>query len=279
MIYERLFLILHILKISVITVCRNNASTIGDCLRSVASQTHRNVEHLVIDGASADDTMEIVEAMSRQQLLAVSEPDEGIYDAMNKGISRATGEVIGFLNADDFYASDDVLAEVATILEDPDLDGCYADLEYVDGADTERVVRYWRSEPFRPGLFRKGWLPPHPTFFARREIYEKHGGFDTSFTLGADWDLLLRFFEVAKIRTHYTPLTWIKMRSGGATNRSLSNILRNNRECWRAFKKYGMRPSLFYPVTKLAHRLKQFGAARRLNRYRNSLLENTGKKS
>lgn len=251
------------MKITVVTVCFNAGPTIGDCIQSVKDQTYPDVEHRVIDGGSTDQTMEIVQSHTREQLLAISEPDEGLYDAMNKGIAAASGDVIGFLNADDFYASPTVLETVAETLRDPELDGCYSDLEYVDAADPNRVIRYWRSEPHRPGLFRKGWLPPHPTFFARSAVYAEHGGFDTGFRIGADWDLLLRLFEIKRIRARYVPETWIRMRTGGESNRSLGNIARNNLECLRAFRKYGLWPSPFYPVTKLSHRLRQFSAARR----------------
>jgi len=177
---------------------------------------------------------------------------------MNKGLALASGDVIGFLHADDLYAHSRVLETVADTMESSSIDACYADLTYVDPDDIDHVIRYWRSKPYRPGLFRKGWMLPHPTFFARRKIYKKLGNFDTQFTIGADWDLLLRFIEVNNIHAEYIPDLWIKMRTGGASNRSLSNIISNNLQCLKAFRKYDLRPSPIYPFYKLFHRLSQF---------------------
>ncbi len=247
------------MKITVITVCRNAAATIRDCLESVAAQTHDDVEHWVIDGASTDGTAEhLAEWRDELGFRFVSERDAGLYDAMNKGIERATGDVIGFLNADDFYATDTVLAEVAVALADPGIAGCYADLRYVKQDDPGRVVREWRAGEFEPGAFFRGWMPPHPTFYARREAYEQWGGFDTQYRFGADWELLFRFFEVAKLPVVHVPRWWVTMRLGGETNRSVRNMLANHRECLRAFRKHGYRAGWAFPFQKYAHRLRQF---------------------
>ncbi len=246
------------MRVSIITVCKNAAATIAGCIRSVQNQTHRELEHWIVDGASTDSTLAEIKASGHPREFLLSEPDEGLYEAMNKGLALASGEVIGFLHADDLYAHRRVLETVAGTMETGTLDACYADLAYVDPKDLNRITRFWKSEPYRPGLFRKGWMLPHPTFFARREVYEKLGNFDTRFTIGADWDLLLRFVEVNRIPTQYIPDLWIKMRTGGASNRSLTNIVLNNRQCLRAFAKYGLRPSPAYPFYKLYHRLSQF---------------------
>ena len=174
------------LKISIITVCFNSDKTIADTLRSARSQTYTNIEHIIVDGGSKDETLAVVAAEVMPNHKLVSEKDKGIYDAMNKGIAIATGEVIGFINADDFYPSPDVLAKVAATFEASGADCCYGDLCYVQQGDVSKTVRYWRSTPFAPGLFGRGWCPPHPTFFVRREVYERLGGFDLSFKIGAD---------------------------------------------------------------------------------------------
>jgi glycosyltransferase involved in cell wall biosynthesis len=246
-------------KITVITVCRNAVDTIRDCIESVAAQTHPAVEHWIIDGASTDGTRPLLEAMQPEfGFHLVSEPDAGLYDAMNKGLARASGDVIGFLNADDWYAHPGVLGEVADALADPALQACYADLRYVDPYDTDRVVRDWISGAFREGAFFRGWMPPHPTFYARREVYQRWGGFDAGYRFGADWELLFRLFEVAGIETVYVPRLWVIMRLGGATNRSLRNILANHRECLHAFRRHGYRAGWLFPFRKGAHRLRQF---------------------
>ena len=164
------------MKISIITVCFNAAETLADTLDSVASQNYPDIEHIVIDGDSSDGTRALLESGRGRVALWKSEPDRGIYDAMNKGLVLASGEVIGFLNADDVYFSDDVLQQVAAVFEDSTVDACYADLVYVDAINIQRVVRYWRSGSFKPGMFKRGWMPAHPTFFVRKAVYEKCGG-------------------------------------------------------------------------------------------------------
>ncbi|NOX99950.1 MAG: glycosyltransferase [Verrucomicrobia bacterium] len=246
------------MKITIITACKNAETTISGCIQSVQQQSHDDVEHWIIDGASDDQTLQQISASGHSAKHLLSEADNGQYEAMNKGLDLATGDIIGFLHADDLYAHQHVLKSVAAAMQDKNLDACYADLTYVDPENIDHVIRYWKSKNYQSGLFLKGWMLPHPTFFVRREIYEKLGNFDTQFTIGADWDLLLRFIEVNKIKTKYVPELWIKMRTGGASNRSLTNIIRNNRQCLKAFGKYDLRPSPLYPFYKLFHRLSQF---------------------
>lgn len=184
------------MRITVVTVCRNSAGVIADCVRSVMSQDYHDVEHLVVDGASTDATYDVCRMVGSSRLRWVSEPDEGLYFALNKGLQLATGEVIGFLHSDDVFADPGVLSRVATVLEEPGYDACYGDLEYVSADDPARVVRFWMSAEFEPGAFGAGWMPPHPTFYARKRVYRNFGGFDTRFSIGADWDLLFRLFEI-----------------------------------------------------------------------------------
>lgn len=244
------------MKISIVTSCFNVASTIVDTLHSIDAQTFANREHWIIDGGSTDGTLELAPPSEKRHVL--SEPDTGVYNAMNKGISRAGGDIIGFLNADDFYESDRVLGWVAEAFEDPGVDLVYGNLRYVDFSDTDKVVRDWKSEPHESGMFRRGWMPPHPTVYARRKLFDRFGGFDESFDICADWEWLYRMFEVNKVRTRHIEEYLVRMRLGGVSNRSWSNVLRSNRQAAQAFRKHGARvPLSFYPG-KLVHRLKQF---------------------
>lgn len=247
------------MKITVITVCLNAEKTIADCIQSVAGQSYMDVEHWIVDGGSTDNTLEIIEANQSQGMRVISENDDGIYAALNRGIKLASGEVIGFLNADDVFENADVLKSVAKTLAAPEVDGCYADLLYVRENDLSHVVRFWKSEPFEKGAFLKGWMPPHPTFYARATVYREIGGFRTDMRIGADWEFLLRFFEKEKRTARYVPETWVRMRLGGVSNRNIKNVLRNNFDTWRVCcAEFGFLPSLLFPIRKWIHRLKQF---------------------
>ncbi len=247
------------LKFSVITVTWNSAATLVDTLHSVNAQTHANVEHIVIDGASSDTTLALVAEHGKRVFTLVSEPDRGIYDAMNKGIARATGDVVGLINSDDFYASPDALSKVAAAFADPNVDAVYADLCYVAQDDVQRIVRYWRSGPFAPGSFSRGWAPPHPTLFVRREFFSRLGTFDLSYSIAADVEFMMRILEVHHLRVCHIPQVLIHMRMGGTTNRNLKNIVQQNKEIWRALKKHGLDPSLArYVGGKLLSRGRQF---------------------
>lgn len=225
------------MKISIITVCYNNEKTIKDTLDSVASQLGVNIEHILVDGASADNTLDILKKYPHVYK-TISEPDNGIYDAMNKGIRLATGSVIGTLNADDFYINSHVLSDVAKIFEDETVDACFADLLYVDQQDTTKIVRYWQSQPYHSGLFKTGWMPAHPTFFVRKRVYEQYGKFDLNYKIAADFELLFRLIEVNKIKTVYLPKVLIKMRMGGTTNKNMRNIKIQNQEIIKLLSGY-----------------------------------------
>jgi len=248
------------MKITVITAAYNSAATIADTLRSVSEQSYHSVEHIIVDGLSTDNTLAIVQTHGAHVARVISERDRGIYDAMNKGLAAATGDVIGLLNSDDLYPHADVLSRVAAAFAaDPRLDALYGDLRYVKQFDVRKNVRYWQSSDFRPGIFLHGWVPPHPTFFARREVYAKLGTFNLDYRLAADWELLVRFMEVNRIRTRYLPEVLVHMRLGGATNQSWANVWEQNREIWRAAKAHGLRPSLpAFVVGKLWSRGRQF---------------------
>ena len=247
------------MKISIVTATWNSAATVTDTLASVNTQTHPDVEHIVVDGASTDATLDIVASHGKRVARVVSERDAGLYDAMNKGLKLATGEVVGLLNSDDFLAANDILALVARAFENPEIDAVYGDLCYVRQHEPARIVRYWRSGPFHPGAFMRAWSPPHPTLYVRRSFYEAHGGFDTTYALAADIDLMMRFFEIAGMRSTHIPRVFVMMRLGGATNKSLSNVIRQNREIWRSMRANGLRASLVrFVLSKVASRARQF---------------------
>jgi glycosyltransferase involved in cell wall biosynthesis len=250
------------LKISVITVSYNSASTIADTVRSVATQNYQDIEHLIIDGKSKDITIEVVEQHRHPHLILTSEPDGGIYDAMNKGLKRASGEVIGFLNSDDFFADNNVLKKIATAFEDESVEACYADLVYVT-PDNSRVVRHWKSKKFIKGDFAKGWCPAHPTFYVRRSALERWGFFDQSFKLAADAEFMMRYLEKGEVKSVYIPNVLVRMRLGGATNQSWKNIIKQNKEIFLALQKNKIPFSLFgFWVFKIISRIRQYLSGR-----------------
>jgi glycosyltransferase involved in cell wall biosynthesis len=230
------YIAMSFLKLTIITVAYNSAATIADTVRSVANQTYSNIEHLVVDGQSNDLTLQVVEANRHPGLIICSEPDHGIYDAMNKGLSRATGEVIGFLNSDDFYADATVLEKIAAAFQDETVEACFADLVYVN-QDTTRVARYWKSKPFIKGDFSKGWCPAHPTFYIRKSALQRFGLFDQSFKLAADVEFMMRYLEQGGVKSIYIPHVFVRMRLGGATNQSWKNIWKQNNEIFVALRK------------------------------------------
>ncbi|MDD5202062.1 MAG: glycosyltransferase family 2 protein [Sulfurimonas sp.] len=225
------------LKISIITSVWNNKETIRDAVDSVLSQTYENIEYIVVDGASTDGTVGIVQSYGDKISKFVSEKDKGIYDGLNKGISLATGDVVAFLHSDDIYASATIIEEVAlAFTSDKSIDGVYGDLVYTPKSDTSKVLRYWKSREFESGLLAKGWMPAHPTLFLKREVYEKYGEFDLSFKIAADYDFMLRVLK-SGIKVKYLPKVLYKMRVGGESNKSIKNIVRKSREDLKALKK------------------------------------------
>lgn len=241
-------------SLSIITPTYNSAATLDDCLRSVRDQKV-SAEHLIIDGCSQDRTLEIARSYPHVSKI-ISARDKGIYDAMNKGIAAASGEVIGILNSDDFYADDLVLSRVVKAFADPAIDCCYGDLHYVNATNTEKVTRVWKSSRCRLSAFYWGWMPPHPTFFVRRSVYERFGQFDLNLGSAADYELILRFMFMHKISSVHIPHVLVKMRNGGESNASLRNRLKANRMDRRAWQINGLRP---YPWTTLAKPVRKIG--------------------
>ncbi|MFN8711864.1 MAG: glycosyltransferase family 2 protein [Bacteroidota bacterium] len=246
------------MKISVITACYNSAETIADTLKSVTEQSYSDIEYILIDGASTDNTLSIAEQYKNRITRIESGRDGGIYFALNKGLSLATGDIIAFLHADDVYAHKDVLAHVAAEFKRSGADSLYGDLNYVDRNDLSKVIRRWVSGSYSKNLFRKGWMPPHPSFFLRRTCYEKHGNFNTGFKTAADYELMLRMLHVKKVSVTYLPEVLVLMRTGGVSNASFGNRIRANREDRKAWQVNGIKPALLTLIRKPLSKLKQF---------------------
>lgn len=228
------------MKITVITATWNSEATIAFALESVARQDHPDIEHLIIDGGSKDGTLSVVEGYRRPGLRVISEPDKGIYDALNKGLRLATGDLIGFMHSDDVYADDTVLSEVAKAFQDTDADLVYGDLAYVSKDDLQQVIRLWHSGQYSLKKMKWGWMPPHPTVYMKRICYEAWSGFDERYRIAADYEAMLRYLLRDDIRVGYLPRVLVKMRVGGASNRSLKNILLKSKEDIRAMKAHGV---------------------------------------
>lgn len=206
------------MKISIVTVSYNSAATIADTLRSVAAQTYTDIEHLIVDGQSSDKTMQVVDAHSHPKLIFSSESDNGIYDAMNKGVQRATGEIIGILNSDDFYVHENVLNEVATAFSaDPTLDVVLGDVDFVKSGDLEKPVRTYRAYGFKTWMFHFGFMPPHPAVFVRKTAYERVGSYKIGYKIAADFDFLLRLLLIDGAKYQATGKHWVRMLTGGAS--------------------------------------------------------------
>jgi glycosyltransferase involved in cell wall biosynthesis len=246
------------MKISVITVSYNSAKTIEDTIQCVLNQSYKNVEYILVDGASKDNTPEILEKYKDRLSKIIIEPDYGIYDAMNKGIRAATGDIIGFLNADDSYVGSKVLERVAQAFQQNEVDSVYGDLCYVSEEDTNDVIRFWRAGKCTERNFLNGWMPPHPTFFVKRSVLEKYGIFDPTFRFAGDYELILRLLYKHHISTHYIPYCMVKMRIGGAGNRWLENRLIANLEDRLAWKKNKLKPRPYTTFLKPLRKIAQY---------------------
>jgi len=218
------------MKISIITATYNSAKTISDTLKSLNDQSYQNIEYIIIDGNSQDNTLEVVKQQCSRVSTVISEPDKGIYDALNKGINSATGDVIGFLHSDDLFAYPDAVKDIVDTFNANNCEAIYADLEYVAKDNTNNVVRLWKSGRYSKQKLKNGWMPPHPTFYMKRELYKKYGLFDLSLEIAADYDSLLRYLWSNNVSMSYLPKVLIKMRVGGASNRSLQNIIQKTKE-------------------------------------------------
>lgn len=233
------------MKVSIVTITYNSEKTLKDTIESVISQTYKEIEYIIVDGNSSDKTIEIVNSYRDKISKFISEKDNGIYDAMNKGIRLARGDIVGILNSDDIYFDKYVIENVVKKFKQSGVDSIYGDLYYVEENDLNKVVRYWKSSAFREGSFAKGWHPPHPTFFVKREVYEKYGLFDFEMKVSADFELMLKFLEKYRISTTYLPKVLVRMRTGGESNKSIKNIITGNKSILRAFEKNGIKVNKF----------------------------------
>lgn len=247
------------LTVTIITATFNSASTLRDTLQSVGDQDYPHLQHLIIDGASRDNTLDIARSFPHVHQM-VSEPDRGLYDAMNKGVKLAQGDVIGILNSDDFYTHPQVISKVAATLESTGADMVYADLDYVHPVEITKVIRHWKAGQYEPGIFLKGWMPPHPTLFVRRKIYEQYGCFNTNLRFSADYELMLRFIHRFGAKVSYIPEVTVKMRAGGVSNASLANRLKANKEDRLAWEINGLQPHFYTRYLKPMSKIRQYFA-------------------
>jgi glycosyltransferase involved in cell wall biosynthesis len=246
------------LKVSVITVSLNCANTISEAINSVLGQTYPDIEYIIIDGASTDGTREIIESYGNRITKTVSEPDNGLYDAINKGIRLATGDIVGILNSDDFLHDNWVIQRVAEAFYENENQAVIGDVQFVDPVNTSRVVRYFSSKRFTTGKFRFGFMPPHPSFYARRELFATFGYYKTDYKIAADFELILRFMLVNRIKFKYIEMPFVSMRTGGLSNKSfLSNITLNN-EIARACRENGLKTNYFFIYSKYVSKIFQF---------------------
>ena len=245
-------------KISIITVAYNAEKYIEDTIKSVIAQDITNLEYIIVDGNSTDNTLAICEKYKEKISVLISAPDKGIYDAMNKGVKIASGEVIGILNADDFYADNTVLTKVVELFGDENTDCVYGDLVYVDPDDTNKVTRTWEAKKYKSGAFLKGWMPPHPTFFIRKEYYDKFGAYQLNLRSAADYELMLRMIHKFKLNPIYLPFIMVRMRTGGVSNASFKNRLKANKEDRMAWEMNDLKPGLFTFILKPLSKICQF---------------------
>jgi glycosyltransferase len=225
------------MKVSVITICYNSEKSISDTIKSVLSQTHQDLEYIIVDGNSQDDTVNIIRSFASKIDKWISEPDHGLYDALNKGIGLATGDIIGFLHSDDIFANERVIEQISAVFDDGLLDSAYGDIQYIDQKEVSRPLTNRKAGSFHRWKFYFGWSPPHPAFYIKRELFKKYGLFDNSFELAADYDFLLRCLVKHKISSAYLPTVMVRMRVGGISNRTMKTISKKWREDYRAMRK------------------------------------------
>lgn len=242
------------IKISLITVTFNAAATVERCIQSVIGQNYKNLEYIIIDGASTDATVQVIHRYDNYIHRFVSEPDRGIYDAMNKGINFATGDIVGMLNADDYFADNSILADIAGVFEDENIQILYGDLDFVNQAGN--IFRKWRSGRYTQGKLNWGWMPPHPTFYCRRDLFREYGFYSLSYGTSADYELMLRFMYKHLLNSFYLKKVLVKMKTGGASNKNLGSRVQGLVDDFKAMRHNGIRSSF---ITALIKRIRKVG--------------------
>lgn len=246
------------MKVSIITVTLNSAAFLEDCIQSVISQTYPDIEHIIIDGKSYDQTLDIVKKYEKNIAKCISEYDKGMYDAINKGMKAATGDIIGVLNSDDVFYDKDVVSAIVSEMQNTDAESIYGDLVYVDEHDLNRVERIWKGKPYKRSLFCKGWMPAHPTFYFKTSAYKKFGGYETHFYSAADYELMARYLYLNEVSSVYIPKMMVKMRSGGQSNSGFKKRLKANRRDYLAMKKNKIPNAFLVAILKPLSKLHQY---------------------
>ncbi len=246
------------MKVSIVTACFNSSESIEDNIKSVFFQDYKDIDYILIDGCSTDNTLEIINKYKDKIARIVSEKDKGIYDAIAKGIDKATGEVVVALNSDDMYASNNIISKVVNLFNTTKAEAVYGDLNYVDRYHPEKIIRKWKAGAYKEGYFMKGWMPPHPTFFVKKYCYERYGSFNQNLKSAADYELMLRFIHKHKIKVAYLPELIVNMRTGGQSNVTLRNRYLANREDKKAWEINGLKPGALTLIRKPLSKLKQY---------------------
>lgn len=246
------------MRVSIITVTYNSARFLEDCIVSVLKQSHPDIEHIIVDGGSSDETLQIIKQYETRISKWISEPDRGMYDAINKGIKLSTGNLIGILNSDDVLASENVIEKIVEAFENNDTDTLYGDLQYVDPLDLNKIYRNWKGKPYKRSLFRSGWMPAHPTFYIRRHLVEKYGYYENHYYSAADYEFMARYLYKNRVSSFYLPVLIVKMRRGGQSNNNLKKRLRANRRDYLAMKKNGIPFPFLVSVLKPLSKLHQY---------------------
>lgn len=243
------------MKISIITATFNSSTSIKDTLESVNAQTYPNIEHIIVDGGSFDNTLDIVKDYGNKIATIISEPDKGIYDAMNKGIMAATGDIIGILNSDDFFTSTDVISTIVKKFEESSIDALYGDVHFVNPDNLKKTVRYYSSAIFRPSLFRFGFMPAHPSFYMKKSCYEKFGLYSLDYKIASDYDLLIRYLYLHKIKYKYIKKDFVTMRTGGISTENINSRIILNKEIIKACRQYGIYTNMLLLSLKYLYKI------------------------
>lgn len=249
---------ISLLKVTIITVTYNSEKYLEDCIRSIQQQSYKHIEYIVVDGKSTDGTLSIIKKYDAFITRWISESDRGMYDAINKGMEMSSGDIIGILNSDDMLENDQVIQEIVQAFQEQQVDSIYGDLDYVDPDDVQKIYRIWKGKPYKRSLFHQGWMPAHPTFYFKREIFEKYGGYENHFYSAADYELMSRYLYKNHVTAYYIPKLLVKMRRGGQSNNSIKKRLRANRRDYLAMKKNGVPFPFIVSILKPLGKLHQY---------------------